>query len=90
MNSFKKVLLDWMLNSWEHCEDVKFEAEDLVEGNFEAEAEEQILLAAKVSNLMRDWIDNVGGKRLKITMNIVSEGSPEEEEIKNFIDEYIS
>jgi hypothetical protein len=53
-------LEDWMLNSYEHCQDPAEDAKELCE-EFGVEAK----VVTQVSLLMRDWLDNSNDVRMQ-------------------------
>ncbi len=71
-------LIDWMINSYEHCESIQEDAEFILNENPELTTKENL------QNLMQNWLDNKDGIRINIAL-----GSIKEEDVKEVVVDFI-
>lgn len=75
-----KQIIDYLLNSYQHCESIKEDAK------FLAEATQSNL--ALMEQLITDWIHNKENVRLDLELNYAKNSEFYEEQLKKFINQY--
>lgn len=83
-----KVLIDWLLNSWEHCEDISSDALMLMESlSFDKKNEQNII--QELNQMMEAWIDNEDNIRIEIELNYHKDPEVYNDKIVSFIKKYL-
>lgn len=91
MNNTNKQILDWLHNSWEHCENIDTEAKEMV-SNLELSLSENEAqdLQKEIKGLMTAWINNDYNLRLLVQMEYHNDPKHYDEVVlKEFIRQYI-
>lgn len=83
-----ETLLDALLNSWEHWEDLQEEAQLLAQeiGGTSAEVED---LQPHIHRLLKSWVDNEDNVRLNIQLNYHKSPAKYNLEILKFIKQFV-
>lgn len=91
MNNIYKLILDWLHNSWEHCDNIDTEAKEVVSnlGLTLSENETQDL-QKEMKSLMTAWINNDYNLRILVQMEYHNDPKHYDEVVlKEFTRQYI-
>lgn len=79
-----KLFLNWLINSWEHCEDVDDDALSIIE-ELTSDFDLQNRLKTEVSSLMNSWLNNDDNMRLDVELNYHKNPSLYEEKLMELV-----